>query len=858
MDSARGGTRYAAQTEKEYHMKAKKILALALAATLLLGLLSGCSKTEASSDDKKPGSSASLIEQTEQSGMNAKYAYQASYVDLNGTEKIQYFNSMCAAGDILYATAYIEGETVTETDEQTGEEYSYTTNESAVFTIDTQTGAYTQLENLQLPQIPEGYEGSVDVYSMSGSADGSLWMLVYLYAYCYELPEDFDPETENEWDYQTDMSTSYLLHISADGTMLANIDLSAASEAAAAEQEDSDGYYSNISSFLVDGQGNLYASDYQTIYVLDAQGTLLFTLDNSERSGSLNAMSSDKIGVMWYNYSDDPTKEDDNGRYFTTIDFEAKDWGEDERMPVNTWSILPGDDAYDFYYTGNSNIYGYSYATGSKEKLVDWLECDVDSNNLWNSVMLSDGRVIGLTQDYSGEWKYQLVILTRVDASELPQKTVLTLACNGLDWDLRSKIVEYNRSSEQYRINVLDYSEYSTDTDYSAGITKLTTEIISGNVPDIFLCNSLPVDKYAARGVIADLYTFIDQDSELNRSYFVPQVLAAMEKDGKLYQLPTSFSVRTAYALSSVVDQYDVWNVAAVQDAMTQLQEGATVFDSGWTKQNVLSLVVGGSIGTFVDWTTGRCEFDSEAFEQLLAFCNTFPEADSDDDGIAYAETAEVEADWGSSDLRIKNGRQLMSNLYLYSFSDYIYSTYSLNGLISFVGFPSEDGKTGSMFDVSTPLAISSVTEHPEAAWEFVRSIIQSVNQDENLYYFPISQAKLNEQATQAMTEELYYDEDGNTVDWDGDGEPDKQAKGGYSYLEGDNYMWQEVYALTQADVDQIMSVIENTSSVYHYDSEIMDIITEEAAYYFAGDKDVRTTASLIQSRVNLYVQEQR
>ena len=29
-------------------------------------------------------------------------------------------------------------------------------------------------------------------------------------------------------------------------------------------------------------------------------------------------------------------------------------------------------------------------------------------------------------------------------------------------------------------------------------------------------------------------------------------------------------------------------------------------------------------------------------------------------------------------------------------------------------------------------------------------------------------------------------------------------------------------------------------------------------AAYFAGDKDVQTTASMIQSRVNLYVQEQR
>ena len=99
-------------------------------------------------------------------------------------------------------------------------------------------------------------------------------------------------------------------------------------------------------------------------------------------------------------------------------------------------------------------------------------------------------------------------------------------------------------------------------------------EIISGSVPDLFLTSSLPIDKYAAKGVVADLYTFMDGGSGLSRDYFVPQVLKAIEKDGKLYELPTKFSVETAYALSSIVDQYDTWNVAAVQDAMAQLQEG--------------------------------------------------------------------------------------------------------------------------------------------------------------------------------------------------------------------------------------------------------------------------------------------
>jgi hypothetical protein len=64
------------------------------------------------------------------------------------------------------------------------------------------------------------------------------------------------------------------------------------------------------------------------------------------------------------------------------------------------------------------------------------------------------------------------------------KKTVLTLACMGLDWNLRSQIVKFNRTSDQYRIEVQDYSEYNTGDDYTAGLTKLGTEILSGKVPD--------------------------------------------------------------------------------------------------------------------------------------------------------------------------------------------------------------------------------------------------------------------------------------------------------------------------------------------------------------------------------------
>ena len=111
---------------------------------------------------------------------------------------------------------------------------------------------------------------------------------------------------------------------------------------------------------------------------------------------------------------------------------------------------------------------------------------------------------------------------------------------------------------------------------------------------------------------------------------------------------------------------------------------------------------------------------------------------------------------------------------------------------------------------------------------------------------------------TDIMTEQYQLDENGEQVDWDGDGEPDKAIRGSYETMENGETVYKDVYALTQEDIDQILGVINNTRSVYDYDQEILDIITDEVAAYFAGDKDVQTTASMIQSRVNLYVQEQR
>ena len=65
------------------------------------------------------------------------------------------------------------------------------------------------------------------------------------------------------------------------------------------------------------------------------------------------------------------------------------------------------------------------------------------------------------------------------------------------------------------------------------------------------------------------------------------------------------------------------------------------------------------------------------------------------------------------------------------------------------------------------------------------------------------------------------------------------------------------VYAMTQEQADEILGLINATTAVYGYDESILNIISDEAAAYFAGEKSLDDTANMIQSRVNLYVAEQ-
>ena len=74
-------------------------------------------------------------------------------------------------------------------------------------------------------------------------------------------------------------------------------------------------------------------------------------------------------------------------------------------------------------------------------------------------------------------------------------------------------------------------------------------------------------------------------------------------------------------------------------------------------------------------------------------------------------------------------------------------------------------------------------------------------------------------------------------------------------YINGEEILLPQ---LTQEQVDRIVSFVESVNKRGYYNEAISNIISEEAGAYFSGQKSARDVAGVIQSRVQVYVNENR
>ena len=827
-------------------MKMKKTLCLIMALAMVFGLLSACGGGDGKTDTETP-----------------EYTYVPTYTELGSD--IGYVYNTVVSGGLIYVAGEVEGEKIVEQyqsydengnpilDEEGNpvmEEYTYTRTEPAMFTVNLDGTDFKRMESYTAPEFPEEAEGgsfwinnlcsvpnggvavvenvyySIPVYGEDGGDGGDtatedtpVATGAPLAATSSDISVDAPaPDTSGQpMDYQ--YVEKYNLRVfDASGAQTFCAELSSL-----IESED----YFYVSAFAVSGTGEaVLMANGNAIYVLNADGSLKGSIDTSDLSNGIsNFVTLGDGSVAALVYGEDYAAFD-----LRPVDTAAMQLGEaTASLPTDAYSARPSGGGYDFCYNKGESFYGYKLADGSEEKLVTWINCDVNSNNLTSPYITEEGNIVCLSSEYSntgdGATTY-FITLTKTPYDQVPQKTTLTLACVYLGYDIKNQILDFNRKSSDYRIEVRDYSEFNTEDDYSAGYTKLITEIGSGAVPDIMLTDGLPIETFGAKGLLADLWPFIDADEELGgRAGVVEPVFNALSQDGKLYEISSSFYITTIAGPASIVGTEPGWTYEEMYAALDQMPEGCELFSLGTTRSDVFSSICMLNLSRFVDWTTGECSFDSDDFISLMEFANRFP------------ETFDWEHhEWTNEDsdaYRIKEGRQLLVTLSLSDPYSYNYYSEMFNGDMALKGFPDVPG-SGAVFNMNgTGLAIASTCENQDAAWSFVRTLLTREYQENYTYGF-CTNRELYEENIQSMVGQSYYT---------------------YDQVTGE----EKEIIFTQENADLIADLINNTSMVADYNtSQINDIINEEVAYYFSGEKTAQDVAATIQNRVSIYVNEQR
>ena len=184
----------------------------------------------------------------------------------------------------------------------------------------------------------------------------------------------------------------------------------------------------------------------------------------------------------------------------------------------------------------------------------------------------------------------------------------------------------------------------------------------------------------------------------------------------------------------------------------------------------------------------------------------------------------------------------------------YMYNNFeqTFGAPVTIKGFPTMHG-VGNMITIQSSYAMSSTCQHKDAAWQFLRTFLTKDYQL-NLYCLPTNIAAFNELMDEAKVIEYEKDDNGN-YKLDANGERIRRVIG--RMYDGTNYT--DIYiGITEERAAAIEELATTTTKLLNYDMSILDIVTEQAQAYFAGQKSADEVAKLVQSKANIYVNEQR
>lgn len=600
--------------------------------------------------------------------------------------------------------------------------------------------------------------------------------------------------------------------------------------------------YSLTDHIAVDSKGRICLAVNGTLCLFDAEGMHLADVTLVGDASSIDNLGVDRDGGVYACYRE---WNSETGYCLAQVDFEKGAQGIIyQNFPdVDTLGTLSAGLENDFLTIGSGYLYGYDIATQSAEELLPWAECGMDGHGVKAVGVGENGEILAFWED-SDTGECFLVTMEKVEAASLPKKTQVVIGCLGDDDQLRREAAAFNRQSDSCYVTVKNYAvaEDGTGKDSQDVVTAFSMALTTGiDCPDILVLGDMESESYrmdieemVENGAFADLEPFLEGSTLLQREDYLENALDCYRYQGVLVGIPSGIRIKTVVGKTSDVGEESGWTLQEMM-AYAAAHPGKMFWNRA-TQEWILNDCLALGMGSFVDWESGQCRFASEDFKEFLAFVGRFPEKlEGDPDGRSTARL-------------IRDGDILLYPMVIWYFENIQQYPELFQTPVTYIGYPTVEG-SGCIADYSGALALSAQSANKEAAWEFIEYHLER-----DSFGFSTRKSVLDRQMEEAMTVSYYLDDEGNPL-LDADGNPVPQGYYSVSWGIGEEYTFRTP---TEEEVQLVRELIESASKVQATDSQIREIILEEAQPFFQGQKSVDEVADIIQSRVQLYMNERQ
>lgn len=575
------------------------------------------------------------------------------------------------------------------------------------------------------------------------------------------------------------------------------------------------------------------------VWALDKDGNLLFALPVEDWVESMGATADGTVYITSYSYETQKA-------VLKPIDVQKQDWGEEltDEAFSSGMVIMPSRDNNVLLKTA-SGLVSYNVSEKTASTVINWIDNDILADDVAAASQAADGtfRMFTAVGDSTGTSVVcETVLLTQREDQTPVEKQIISLGTVVASYGIRRGVVNFNRSSDKYRVELVEYNKgdmYDWEARQEA-TTRLANDITAGKAPDILNITDSTEQKFGIKGVLEDLKPYLDKDPQLKRSDFFENILDTYETNGKMFLLVPEFKISTVAGKISDVGEGMHWTLEDVIKLKESRPEAA-LFEYE-SNDLILTYCLNANIDSFFNIGEGLCDFDNEEFIKLLEFANTFPSSEKVQEAIAMQSQDNSD----SYATKLNDGRLLLNNTTLSSIQQYQLDEGIFGEPFTYIGYPTKEGNGSVASSGDIGLAMNSKCPDKEGAWEFMRYFLTEDYQNNYVSGgFPIMKSAYQKTMEKAMKPIYGEDENGQQVEI---------ATGMWGV--GDFTV--EIFAAKQEQVDQVTKLIESIDRADRSDDELFNIISEEVAAFFGGQKSAKEVAGVIQSRANIYMNENR